>query len=131
MKTDMELIEELHRIDMEASKQGDFDTLLSLWTEDGVMIAPKSDPVIGKEAIASGMETYREQLKNLTITRYVIDFKEVKILGDYAFEWGMYHHVYYNNDEPDKIIEERGKVMRILRRQANGKWKVARAIWTE
>jgi hypothetical protein len=30
-----------------------------------------------------------------------------------------------------KKNEQKGKLMRILRRQPDGKWKVARAIWTE
>ena len=78
MKTDREKIEELHQTDMKASKANDLDTLLGLWTDDGVMIRSEGEPVIGKKAIIQAMESYREQLKNITITQYIIDFKEVK-----------------------------------------------------
>ena len=131
VKTDMEKIEELHQADMKASMANDVDTLLGLWTEDGVMIRPGGEPVIGKKALIQAMESYREQLKNITITQYVIDFKEVKIIGDHAYEWGEYHHKYFTKDNPGQELEQKGWLMRILRRQPDGQWKAARAIWTE
>ena len=131
MKTDMEKIEELHQTDMKASKANDLDTLLGLWTEDGVMIRAEGEPVIGKKAMTEAMESYREELKNITITQYIIDFKEVKIIGDHAYEWGEFHHKYFTKDNPGKELEETGRLMRILRRLPDGQWKVARAIWTE
>lgn len=36
----LEAIRELHEKDIQASKARDFDTLLSLWTEDGVLLEP-------------------------------------------------------------------------------------------
>lgn len=131
MKTDMVKIEELHQTDMKASKAGDLDTLLGLWTEDGVMIRPGGEPVIGKKAIIRAMENYKEQLKNLTITQYMINFKEVKIIGDHAYEWGEFYHKYFTKDNPGKALEQKGRLMRILRRLPDGQWKVARVIWTE
>jgi len=56
------------------------------------------------------METYREQLKNITFTQYLIDFKEVKIIGDHAYEWGDYHHKYFTKDNPGQELEQKGKV---------------------
>jgi uncharacterized protein (TIGR02246 family) len=130
-KTDWEKIEELHQTDMKASKANDLDTLLGLWTEDGVMIRPGGKPVIGKKAITRAMESYREQLKNITFTQYLIEFKEIKIIGDHAYEWGDFHHKYFAKDNPGQELEQKGRLMRILRRLPDGKWKVARAIWTE
>ena len=131
VKTDMEKIEELHQTDMKAAKAKDFDTLLDLWTDDGVMIRSGGEPIIGKKALIQAMESDREQLKNITITQYVIDFKEVTIIGDHAYEWGDYHHKYFTKDNPGKELEQKGWLMRILRRQPDGQWKAARAIWTE
>jgi len=84
-----------------------------------------------KEAITQAMETYREQLKNITFTQYLIDFKEVTIIGDHAYEWGDYHHKYFIKDNPGQELEQKGRLMRILRRLPDGQWKAARAIWTE
>lgn len=130
-KTDMEKIEELHQTDMKASMAKDFDTLLDLWTDDGIMIRPGVEPIIGKKAITQTIESYREQLKNITFTQYLIEFNEVKIIGDHAYEWGDYHHKYFTKDNPGQELEQKGRLMRILRRQPDGQWKAARAIWTE
>ena len=40
MDTDLEAIEELHKKDQLASLNGDIETLLSLFTEDGILILP-------------------------------------------------------------------------------------------
>lgn len=130
-KTDREKIEALHQTDMKASMANDVDTLLGLWTDDGVMIRPEGEVVKGIQAITQQMESYREQLKNITFTQYLIGFKEVKVIGDHAYEWGDYHHKFFTKDNPGKKLEQKGRLMRILRRLPDGKWKVARAIWTE
>lgn len=39
-------IQELHEKDIEASKARDFETLLSLWTEDGVLLEPGKKPTL-------------------------------------------------------------------------------------
>jgi hypothetical protein len=61
-----------------------------------------------KEAITQAMESYREELKNITFTQYLIDFKEVKIIGDHAYEWGDFHHKYFTKDKPDRSLRKRG-----------------------
>jgi ketosteroid isomerase-like protein len=39
-------IQELHKKDIEASKARDFETLLSLWTEDGILLEPGKNPTL-------------------------------------------------------------------------------------
>ena len=51
----LDAIRELHEKDIEASKARDFDTLLSLWTEDGVLLEPGKKPVIGIDAIKASI----------------------------------------------------------------------------
>ena len=122
-------IEKLHRQDAEASRARDFDTLLSLWTDDAVMLPPEGPPVVGIDAIRKLMLRGRDQRATITVTEYAQDFQELLILGDTAFEWGTYHGA----SRPSAGGEEEkssGKLMRLLRRQPDGAWKVARSIWT-
>ncbi len=122
-------IEKLHRRDAEASRTGDFDTLLSLWTDDAVMLPPEGPPVVGIDAIRKLMLRGRDQRAAIIVTEYVQDFQELLILGDTAFEWGTYHGA----SRPSAGGAEEassGKLMRLLRRQPDGAWKVARSIWT-
>jgi len=127
MSKDIEKIEELHKTDMKASLEQDFDTLLSLWTEDGVLILPNQEPVKGIEAIRKMMDGQRKESKNYSITEYVHNFKEVKVIGEWAFEWGTYRGTMVPKNGGDPVTET-GKLMRILKKQPDGSWKAARAI---
>ena len=50
-KSRMDAIEELRQKDIAASKAFNVDRLVSLWTEDGILIPPGTDVVRGKAAI--------------------------------------------------------------------------------
>ena len=62
------------------------------------------------------------------VTKYEHNFKERKIIGDWAFEWGTYISAAAPKDDGSPV-ESSGKLLRILKRQSDGEWKVARAIW--
>lgn len=125
---DMEAITQLHQRDMQASKTWDVETLVSLWTDDIVALPEGGKPIIGKEANRASLLKLREQSQGLEITDYKLTFNEVKILGDWAFEWGKFEGVVKPaaGGEPESSS---GKVMRILRRQPDGSWKVARTMY--
>ena len=121
-------IAELHQTDIDASKAQDFKTLLSLWTEDGVLLEPGKAPIKGREAIEAYMESQAETSKAYTIKEYVHDWQEIKVTGDWAFEWGFF------NGEAQPVsggqpIKQKAKLLRLLKRQEDGSWKCARVIY--
>jgi uncharacterized protein (TIGR02246 family) len=118
---------ELHNKDIRASKARDFDTLLSLWTEDGVLLEPGKDPTVGIEAIKTYMEEQKEASKAYEIKKYEHKWKEIKVMDDWAFEWG-YLYASAEMIDSGQIIEQRGKLLRVLKKQEDGSWKVARVI---
>ena len=122
-------IEELHKKDKLASMNGDLETLLSLFTDDGIAIPAEGEIIEGKEALREMLKQNFELLKDYIITEYKQDFKEIKILGKYAYEWGTYSGKYKSKEDNKEIIGS-GKLMRILRLQEDGSWKVSRTIWT-
>ena len=125
-KRDLDLIEELDRIDIEASKAQDSAALLSLWDDDGIALPPEGEPIVGKEALTAWLQADAEP--DYLVTEYAHNFEERKILGDWAFEWGTYTSAAEPLGEGESI-RATGKLLRILRRQTDGTWKVARAIW--
>ena len=127
-QVDLAKIEELHRIDVKASMAQDFETLKSLWTEDAVKLAPGGRGVIGTESIFADMEKYKEAQKNLEILDYIHDWQEVRLLGDWAFEWGYFYGKARDKTSGDEF-EEGMKLLRILQKQEDGSWKVARVMW--
>ena len=120
-------IEELHRRDIEASKIRDFDTLLSLWTDDGVLILPGTEPIIGREALKFYMDEQAKVSHTYKIRKYEHQWEEIKVLGDWAFEWGYFKGEMEMLDSGE-VVGQKGKLFRILEKQEDGSWKAARAI---
>jgi uncharacterized protein (TIGR02246 family) len=122
-------IEELHEKDKLASMNGDLETLFSLFTDDGILIPAEGDIIEGKEGLRNMLKQSLELYKDYIITECSQDFEEIKILDQYAYEWGTYSGKYKSKDS-GKEITGSGKLMRILKQQADGSWKVFRTIWT-
>ena len=122
-------IEELHHKDKQAAVNGDIETLASLFTDDGILIPAEGDIIEGKEGLKNMLKQSLELYRDYTVIEYNHDFKEIKILGKYAYEWGIYSSKYKSKKDGQEITEG-GKLMRILKQQPDGSWKVARAIWT-
>jgi len=120
-------IRELHAKDIKASKVRDFETLLSLWTEDGVLLEPGKKPTMGIEAIKAYMNEQQEASKAYTIKKYEHRWEEIKVVGNWAFEWGFFEAV-AEMIASGEVIEQRGKFLRVLKKQKDGSWKVARVI---
>ena len=126
---DLKAIEELHKKDQVASLNGDVNTLLSLFTEDGIVIPAEGEILRGKDGLKKMLEENFKNLNEYTLIQYKHDFEEIKIIGEYAYEWGLYSGK-YKSKKDDKEITGSGKLMRILKRQNDGSWKVSRSIWT-
>ena len=127
---DMAAIEKLHETDMAAAKIHDIDTLITLMTDDCILLPPGHEPIRGRESIWKFMQEQLPENQKYEITEYIQHFEEVKIIGDWAYEWATFHGTYHlKSGGPD--LNERSRLFRILRRQSDGSWKVARAIWHE
>lgn len=129
-ETVLAAIEKLHETDIAAAKIHDIHTLITLITDDCIMLPPKQTPIRGREAIWKFMQEQLPENQQFEITGYVQHFEEVNIVGDWAYEWANFHGTYHlKSGGPE--LQERSRLFRILRRQADGTWKVARVIWQE
>jgi uncharacterized protein (TIGR02246 family) len=116
-----------HR-DAEAAKINDVETLVSLWTEDGVLLQPRSEPVVSAAAIRKLLEQQKQQSAGITTLAYQENWKERRVLGKEAYEWG---EMSVTVKLPDgKEATQTVYAFRVLRHQQDGSWKVARAIIT-
>ena len=121
-------IEKLHNTDKEASLKGDYATLMTLLTDDCVLLPPDSAPIAGKDAIQEYFGAQKELLSGIEIIEYTHDFQEIKICGNWAYEWGYFSNTAKPVDGGE-LIKGSGKLFRILELQEDGSWKVARSIW--
>jgi uncharacterized protein (TIGR02246 family) len=126
---DRRAIEELHRKDMEASRVGDFETLRSIVSDDAVILPPGGKPVRGKAELDASFGGMGDAMDRIEVLEYVLDFEEVETVGDYAFEWGEIRGLVRTKD--GELRRSAYNVMRILRREPDGDWRVHRSIWNE
>jgi uncharacterized protein (TIGR02246 family) len=103
---------------MAASKAGDTATVLSLMTDDVLFMVPGREP-FGKQefaAAAQGMQGATIDGKS--------EIVELKVLGDWAYLRGR---LQIAMTPPDgNPIHRSGYTLTILRKEADGKWRLAR-----
>jgi uncharacterized protein (TIGR02246 family) len=127
---DIEAINRLHQREIEASKAWDIETLASLWTDDIVALPPDGTEVVGKDANRKAVLDMQQQNRDLQITDYILSFKEVKVVGDWAFEWGSYAGAARPSPRGQQDWSG-GKIMRVLRRDKDGTWRIARTMYNQ
>jgi len=99
---------------------GDLDLWISLWTDDGIRMAPDAPAVIGKEQIREAMKPAFDQMTfDIAIAN-----KEVRVAGDWAFSRGT-GTLSTTPKKGGKTTKIDGKYLTILERQADGSWKIA------
>lgn len=123
-------IEKLHQRDMAASKAGDFETLHTLMTDEAVVMPPGAPWLRDKAEREASFSNMQAAMSQFEVFEYILDFEEVKVLGEYAFEWGTIRGAMRAKGSPE-ITYSSYKVMRILQKQPDGEWKVHRTIWNE
>jgi uncharacterized protein (TIGR02246 family) len=130
MTNDFERIEELHRVDMQASAARDYTTLRALVSDDAVVLPPGGRLLRGRDAVDRSFSAMARGAVSSDVIEYRFEWHEVQVCGEYAFEWG-----YILGKERDRatgeVVSETYHVLRVLQRQADGAWKVHRTIWNE
>ena len=116
-------IERLHEQDVEATLSGKADDLAKLWDSEAVRIEPGGPAEIGKAAIYADDKREEANGSGGQTLCYKPEIKDLQIAGDWAFEWG-----YFSYKESANTKTGRGKVLRVIKRQADGSWKFARVI---
>ena len=118
MSDDERAIRDLIATWMSASQAAETDTVLSLMTDDVVFMVPGQEP-FGKAAFAAAshdMEGVRMEGKS--------EIRELQVLGDWAYLRG---HLQIAVTTPaGNAIRRAGYTLTILRKEADGQWRVAR-----
>jgi ketosteroid isomerase-like protein len=94
-----------------------------LVTDDVVIMHPNGRTDVGKAAVRADFERFFRQF---TVDQKVVS-DETVVSGEWAFDRGRVHTTVMpvGGGNPVQIASE---VVTLLRREANGAWKVARAI---
>ena len=125
LENDLRDIDAVNSCDMQFALANDADLMMSQWTDDVVLLQTGAPVMRGRAVIAEAFRT----MERPEIVDYVLDIQEVKVLGDYAFQWGTYRYGMRPHGSRE-TVHTSGKIMRILQRQSDGAWKIHRGMTT-
>lgn len=123
---DRAAIERLHALDVQTTLTDKADELAKLWDQDAVRLMAGHPVEVGKAVIYADDKKWEQSKDRDHMLTYVSDIKDVQIVGDWAFEWGLAVGSY--RDAAGKIFHISGKQLRIMKRQPDGEWKFARVM---
>jgi uncharacterized protein (TIGR02246 family) len=105
-----------------AWKAANVSTIAELYTENALVLYPNQPAVTGRSAI---VEYFKAFFAEFPQNEFELTSAEIEIAGPWAFDRGAYRWkgVPRAGGEP---VEDGGKYLVILQRQASGEWKVAR-----
>ena len=94
---------------------------MSLWVDDGKRMAPNAPASVGLDQIRVAVEPLFELFD---FEEFNVNLDEVRILGDRAYSHGAFAFSMTPLAGGD-LIEDSGKFLTILDKQADGSWKIA------
>ncbi len=113
-----------------ATRRMDNAAIMDLWAEDGITLLPSAKPVIGKAAIAAMINAVTEQIKGARMDKFELRCSAIEVSGDLATEWCSEHQIVILPDGKPPF-DGRGKMLLVLRRGADGKWRLLREMWNQ
>lgn len=100
----------------------------AFWADDGADLIEGMAPMIGKAKITQWLDGLTPQLAGAKMIYCTIDWQEIKIEGNLAYEWGI-NRQKIEFPPPQRPFEGVGKILLILKRQPDGSWKVEVESW--
>jgi ketosteroid isomerase-like protein len=122
MENDIALIKAVLNQYANSVSNGDIDSWISLWADDGTAMPPDAPAMVGKAQILEGTQPDFDQIKmELTI----ISIEDAKVYGDL----GLTRCVYTLKATPKAGGEtidlmSPGKALTLYERQSDGNWKI-------
>jgi ketosteroid isomerase-like protein len=114
----------------DATRRMDTAATMELWAEDGISLLPSTKPIVGKAAIRAFFDGVMSQLNGARMERFEMNCSGIEIAGEMASEWCSEHQVVrMPNGKPP--FDGRGRMLLVLRRGAEGKWRLLREMWVQ
>ena len=102
----------------------DFEGIVSCFTEDAMLMPPNLEVIQGREVILNWIHAF-----GFKPIRHQIELTAIEGYGDLAYARGTYSEE-YTMDGVNGPISDEGKLLYILRKNADGEWKIAIEMWS-
>lgn len=104
--------------------------VLALWEDDSVSLLPSTPPIQGKAAIGKFLDSVVAAYPGGHMKKFEMQCHDIQVSGDWGSEWCTEHQiVQYPGGKPP--FEGWGKMLLVLHRGADGKWRVKQEMWNQ
>ncbi len=110
---------------LNASLSGDVNAIVSLFTDDAVLLPPNDTTVYGKEEIRSWWEEYFTFFR---VTSSVETDRELTVAGDQAFDRISFSVTIVPKEGGPRIIDDI-RSLTVWRQQPDDGWKITHQMW--
>jgi ketosteroid isomerase-like protein len=122
-------VEEFNQALIQATTHMDNAASLALWEEDGIALLPQTKPLVGKKALGKFLDDVTRQMPGARMEKFELKCFDIETDADWATEWCQEHqHVVFPTGAP---FDGWGKMLLVLHRGADGKWRMRREMWNE
>jgi ketosteroid isomerase-like protein len=122
-------IETFNRAFDDATRHMDNAATLALWEDDGISLLPSTNPIVGKKAIAGFMDAVMKDIAGGRMEKFENECHDIEVSGAWASEWCLEHQIVQLPG--DKRFDGWGKMLLVLHRGADGKWRIKREMWNQ
>ena len=120
---DIEAIKKMGPAIDQAGLSGDFEAMAEMFTEDMLMMVPNRPPLEGRSA---WLEFVKSMGVKMTESEYKFDV--IDGYGDLAYAVAAYKET-FEVAGVEAPIHDEGRILAILRKQADGSWKFRYWMW--
>ena len=115
---------------IQATTRMDNAATLALWEDDGIALLPQTAPIVGKKALAKFLDEVSSQVRGARMEKFEMKCFDIESTGHLATEWCEEHqHILLADGKPP--FDGWGKMLLVLHRGADGKWRMRREMWNE
>ena len=125
--SDMDVLLTNHERLIAASKAGDVETFVSLFSDDAVLMAPNEPTLYGKAEVKEWIEEYFQHFNIVALTDTE---RETTVMDGWAMErWGYMVAILPVNSAEFERIRDDGRWFIIWKRETDGAWKMSQVMF--
>jgi ketosteroid isomerase-like protein len=123
----MDALQAKHQQLVAASKAGDVEAFVSLFSDDAVLMAPNEPTVYGKAEVKEWAEEYFQHFSIVALTDTE---REATIMDGWALErWAYMVAILPVNSSEIERIRDDGRWFSIWKRDTEGSWKISQVMF--